>query len=172
MQKFLIILGIITGIMLIAAVKSHNAVVFVIFASLVLVWVLSWKWWRGRNERLYKKIAYSLNFKPIQFINNTASYELGGKVFNLVFRKNRIIMLTEATLRKGSEKQNFTETNQEMKALETILSPLYQGVSTTGEISSNGQRAAFAVNIPINDENINGLDDILNRFSQIIEAYT
>ena len=81
-------------------------------------------------------------------------------------------MLTEATLRKGSEKQNFTETNQEMKALETILSPLYQGVSTTSEMSSNGQRAAFAVNIPLNAENINGLDDILNRFSQIIEAYT
>ncbi|MBR4624134.1 MAG: hypothetical protein IKO56_01190, partial [Alphaproteobacteria bacterium] len=60
MQKFLIILGIITGIMLIAAFKSHNGLMILIAAILVFAWTMLWKWWRGRNERLYKKIAYSL----------------------------------------------------------------------------------------------------------------
>ncbi len=172
MKKFLIIFGIIAAVVLIAAFKSHNGLMILIAAILVFAWTMLWKWWRHRDEKVFKTIANSLNFKPEHIEGCTASYYFDGHRYNLLLKNNRLILLTEAKLRNGSENQNFTDTNNEMKALQKILAPSYSNISTSGELSNDGKRAAFAVLIPVNDENVKGLDDIMNRFTQIIGAYT
>lgn len=172
MKKFLIIFGIITAILVIVAFKSHNVGVMITSAIMVGIWSRMLRWWLRRDERMFREITNNIYFEPEHIEGCSASYYFDGHRYNLLLKNNRLLLLTEAKLREGSENQNFTDTNNEMTALQTILAPTYSNVTTTGELSNDGKRAAFAVLIPVNDENIKGLDDIMNRFTQIIEAYT
>lgn len=172
MKKFLIIFGIITAVLIVVALKSHNFWAMVISVAMVAIGVRLLRWWLRRDERMLKKIASGLYFEPEHIEGNTATYYFDGHYYNLMLKNENLFLLSEAKLRKDSEKQNFIETDKEMLALQTILQPTYNNISTTSEMSSDGKRAAFAIKIPVNDENIKGLDDIMNRFTQIIGAYT
>lgn len=172
MQKFLIIFGIITALLVVVALKGHNFWVMVISVAMVAIEIRLCRWWLRRDERLLKEIASGLFFEPEHIEGSTATYYFDGHYYNLMLKNDNLFLLSEAKLRKESEKQNFIDTEKEMLALQTILQPTYNNISTTSEMSSDGKRAAFAIKIPVNDKNIKGLDDIMNRFTQIIGAYT
>lgn len=172
MKKFLIIFGIITALLVVVAFKSHNVGVMITSAIMVGIWSRMLRWWLRRDERMFREITNNIYFEPEHIEGCSASYYFDGHYYNLMLKNDNLFLLSEAKLRKESEKQNFIDTEKEMLALQTILQPTYNNISTTSEMSSDGKRAAFAIKIPVNDKNIKGLDDIMNRFTQIIGAYT